>query len=54
MFDQIIITIDKELTDKYITFIKDGVIEYHGIFEHKYHSKYLNLDITEFKFKQKY
>jgi len=32
-----------------ITLIKDGFIEYCGPFEIKYHSEYLNLDITRFE-----
>ena len=50
MFDQIIITIDSERTDKFITFLKEGIIEFHEVFVPKYHNEYLNLDITEFKF----
>ena len=50
MFDKIIITIDSERTDKFITFLKEGIIEFHEVFVPKYHNEYLNLDITEFKF----
>ena len=52
MFDQIIIVIDKEKTDKQIVFLKEGIIEYVEVFESKHHNQYLNLDITEYKFLQ--
>lgn len=32
-----------------IVLINDGVIEYAGPFELKYHAEYLNLDITRFE-----
>jgi hypothetical protein len=52
MFDKIIITIDNEKTDRMITFLKDGIIEFHEVFESIHHNEYLNLDITEYKFIQ--
>lgn len=52
MFDQIIIVVDKEKTDRQIVFIKDCIIEFVEVFEYTHHGQYLNLDITEFKFLQ--
>jgi hypothetical protein len=51
MFDEIIINVRNNEFNQ-IVFIKDCVIEYVGPYEPKYHSEYLNLDITIFKFLQ--
>ncbi len=50
-FTEIIINyyLDSTETFNQIILIKDGIIEYCGPFEIKYHAQYLNLDITRFE-----
>jgi hypothetical protein len=48
MWTEILITVVEDRFHQ-IAFIKDGIYDFVEPFEHKYHSQYLNLDITSFK-----
>ena len=52
MYDEIIINVNSDGSYGQIGFIKDHIYEYVGPFEPKYHTPYLNEDITVFQFLQ--
>lgn len=50
MYKEIVITVVEDRFDKIAFIDNDGLYEYVGPFEPKYHNEFLNLDITVFKF----